>query len=56
MYWVAPLDRSTYCVPHGLKGFKKGDGRQNGENQIDVRDTEGVESIGFGSLLGDNNK
>lgn len=42
--------------PHGLEGFNKGGGRRNGENWIDVRGTEGVESIGFGSLLDNNNK
>lgn len=43
------LNRSIHCGPHGLQGFNKGGGRQNGENWIGLRDTDRVESIGFSS-------
>ena len=42
-------------MPRGLEGFSDDGGRQNRENWIDLGDIEGVESIGFGNLLDDNN-
>ena len=44
---------SWHCVPCGLEHFSKDGDRQNRE--LDLGDIEGVESIGFGSLLDDNN-
>ena len=44
---------SWLCVPCVLEHFSKDGDRQNRE--LDLGDIEGVESIGFGSLLDDNN-